>query len=74
MMTSSLHMGQYSEPRDACIITHFLNFTSATRSRPPLILSARKTLPVVAIATIWECSLNGLNEMGSWISPEGLRE
>ncbi len=28
------------------VATHFLNFTSATRSRPPLTLSARKTLPV----------------------------
>lgn len=45
--------------------THFLKGTSATRSFPPLILSARKTFPVVAIATIWECSLKGLNEMGS---------
>lgn len=45
--------------------THFLNLTSATRSRPPLTLSAKKTLPVVAIATICECSLKSLKEMGS---------
>lgn len=55
-------------------ITHFLNLTSATRSLPPFILSARKTFPVLAIATICECSLKGLNEIGSWISPVGLRE
>ena len=53
---------------------YFLNLTSFTRSLLPFILSARKTLPVVAIATICECSLKGLNEMGSWISPVPLRE
>lgn len=47
------------------ISTYFLKETSFTKSFPPLILSARKTLPVVAIATICECSLNGLNEIGS---------
>lgn len=44
---------------------YFLNFTSATRSRPPFMLSARKTFPVVAIATMCECSLKGLKEIGS---------
>lgn len=48
---------------------YFLKGLSLTKSFPPLMLSARNTLPVVAIATIWECSLNGLKEMGSWISP-----
>lgn len=33
-------------------LTYFLNCTSATKSRFPLMLSARNTLPVVAIATI----------------------
>jgi len=50
--------------------THFIKRTSFTKSTPPLTLSARKTFPVVAIATICECSLNGLNEMGSWYSLE----
>ena len=54
--------------------TNFLKRTSATKYLPPLTDSAKKTLPVVAIATICECSLNGLNEIGSWISPFGLRE
>jgi hypothetical protein len=45
--------------------THLLNLTSATRSLPPLMLSARKTFPVEAMATMWECSLKGLNVIGS---------
>lgn len=32
--------------------TYFLNATSFTKSFPPLMLSARNTFPVVAIATI----------------------
>lgn len=54
--------------------TYFLKGTSLIKSFPPIKLSARKTFPVVAMATICECSLKGLNEMGSWISPEALRE
>lgn len=46
-------------------VTNFLKATSLTKSLPPLMLSARYTFPVVAIATMWECSLKGLNEMGS---------
>lgn len=48
--------------------TNFLNETSATRSRPPANFeteSARKTLPVVAIATMWECSESGFIVIGS---------
>lgn len=48
---------------------YFLNGTSATKSFPPLMLSARNTLPVEAIATMCECSLKDLKEMGSYNSP-----
>ena len=59
--SNELHRADKQTQQD----TYFLNFTSATRSLPPLTLSARKTFPVVAIATMWECSLNGLKEIGS---------
>jgi hypothetical protein len=48
--------------------TYFLTGISANKSLFPLTLSARYTLPVIATATMWECSLNGLNEIGSCIS------
>lgn len=60
--------------RDMGFRVYLLNFLSSKRSLPPLMLSARNTFPVVAIATILECSLKGLNEIGSWISPDGFRE
>ena len=44
---------------------YFWKGTSLIKSFPPLMLSARKTLPVVAIATMCECSLKGLKEIGS---------
>ena len=44
---------------------YLLKGVSDIRSFPPLMLSARNTLPVVAIATMCECSLKGLNEIGS---------
>lgn len=65
MMTSSLQTDIRHARQVRLDATHFLNLTSATRSWPPLMLSARNTLPVVAMATICECSLNGLNEIGS---------
>lgn len=55
-------------------IAYFLKFTSLTKSFPPFMLSARNTFPVDAIATMCECSLKGLNDIGSWISPVVLRE
>lgn len=52
--------------------THFVKGTSETRSLPPAsfpTLSAKNTLPVVLIATMWECSLRVLNEIGSCSCP-----
>lgn len=74
VITSSLRKAKKSTAlRTGREGTYFLKRTSLRRSTPPLTLSAKKTFPVVAIATIWECSLKGLNEIGSWYSPEALR-
>lgn len=77
VMTSDLWVddGQPGIKREGVREGDFLKGTSDRRSQPPFMLSARKTLPVVAIATILECSEKGLKEMGSCISPEAsLRE
>jgi hypothetical protein len=55
-------------------VAYFLNFTSPTKSLPSFMLSDKNTFPVVAIATMCECSLKGLNDIGSWISPVAFRE
>jgi len=49
--------------------TYFLKGESSMASLPPIFfkLSARYTLPVVASATMCECSENGLNDIGSCI-------
>ena len=58
--------------------TDFLKSVSDTRSFPEaanrFTVSARKILPVVAIATMCECSENTLKVTGSFSSPLAFRE